>query len=141
MTMTFSRRAEWGKAAILTRMMTRTYRKLKIRMMHYVEKKQRWNYKHGSAHYMDHTIFNLRGTGEALHSGHTSAFKSFISLCGYLPFINCFLCQDFLFECCNLIFFTQTTTSLFWKGSLFQKPQCYFHLEIHLYENLYHPQN
>lgn len=49
--MTFSQRAEWEKVAILTRMMISTYRRLKIRMIYYVEQKQRWKYKHGSAHY------------------------------------------------------------------------------------------
>lgn len=121
-------------------MMTSTYRRLKIRMIYYVEQKQRWKHKHGSAHYGVHGFqFERYWRGLACRPTQAPLKASLDS--GYLPFINCFLCQDFLFECCNLIFLTQATTSLFWKGSLFQKPQCYFHLEIHLYENMYHPQN
>lgn len=49
-------RAGRGKAAVLTRMMTSTYRRLKIRMIYCVEWKQRWKNKHGPAHRGAHGI-------------------------------------------------------------------------------------
>lgn len=40
MMMTFSQRAEGGKAAVLTRLMTSTHRRLKLRMIYDVKQEQ-----------------------------------------------------------------------------------------------------